>query len=364
MPASSAPVRLTGGTSFSDLGSKTRVRFYRAQQEGVALVEHLLDVEGIEAERTGQGGIALAHRATAVVELADAAAFLGDTFGAKHRLLDRSALAARGMRGPHFHGGLAEDTGFGLNPGKYLASLAAAAVRRGARIFHRSPATGWRREGQVHRLTTPSGSVRARAVLIATEGYTPEDLLPRLQGLLLPVLSIILLTRPLTATETAATGWSDTTPAYDLCNLHNYFRLLPNGRFLFGGRAGHSARPAALARCARSLETVFRRYFPAWRNVEITHRWSGFICIAADRLPHVGSWPEEPGLHFALGYARSGIPMASWAGQAIAAVIGGTARDRGPLLFRRPPPRFPLGARMLCQRYFYGKCALDDLLRR
>jgi glycine/D-amino acid oxidase-like deaminating enzyme len=177
---------------------------------------------------------------------------------------------------------------------------------------------------------------------------------------------MILATRPLTAAAYAAAGWTDTTPAHDLLNLHHYFRLLPDGRFLFGGRAGNSARPSALARQAGWLEAAFRRYYPAWQDVEITHRWSGFVCLAADRLPHVGAWDDEPGIYYALAYSGTGIALGSWAGQAIASVMRGERdADLRPKLMRRPPPRFPLPfLRLLYQRYFYHKLALDDAWRR
>jgi len=342
--------------------------FYRVQQDSVALVENLLVSEGIDVDRTGRGGVGLAHRASALQELREDAELMADTFGANYALLDRSDLISRGMGGPHFHGGLAEDVGFGLNPYKYVIGLAQAAAKGGTAIFSGSPVTGWQRDGRRHRLTTPKGIVHADKVLIATNGYTPEDLHGDFGGRLLPVLSTILVTQPLTNAECAAAGWTDTTPGYDLLNLHNYFRLLPDGRFLFGGRAGNSARPSALARQSRWIESVFRRYYPAWHDVEITHRWSGFVCLAGDRLPHIGAWDSEPGVYYALAYSGTGIALGSWAGQAIASLMGDDGhrnQELRPTFMRRPPPRFPLPAlRMLYQSYFYHKLAIDDLLRR
>jgi glycine/D-amino acid oxidase-like deaminating enzyme len=338
--------------------------FHRAQVEAVGMVGDLLAAEGIDADRTGDGDVALAHRESMVAELATDAKFMANAFGAKHTLLDRDALKARGHAGPHFHGGVIDEVGFGLNPFKYVTGLARAAASHGVTIAAQSPVTGWQREAYGHRLTTPQGSVRAAKVLIATNGYTPEDLHPQFGGRLLPALSSIVVTRPLTEAERAEAGWTSTTPSYDLLNLLHYFRLLPDGRFLFGGRGGVSAEPGALARQSARIEAAFRRYYPAWGQVEITHRWSGFVCLAADLLPHIGAWEDEPGTYFALAYHGSGVALGSWSGRAVARLIG-SGKPETPQMLRRPPPRFPLPfLRPLYLRGAYVKFGIEDAFGR
>jgi glycine/D-amino acid oxidase-like deaminating enzyme len=360
--------RLGWKETIAKYGLEDARAFYRAQTESVALVGELLGSENIDADRTGGGEIALAHRAGMIGELKTEAKFAANAFGARHVLLDRAQLEAQGIAGPHFHAGLAHEAGFGLNPYKYVTGLARAAAARGAKIFAGTPVTGWQRDGYRHRLATPKGDVRADKVLIATNGYTPEDLHPDFGGRLLPALSSIVVTRPLTEAERQAAGFTSTTPVYDLRHLLHYFRLLPDGRMLFGGRGGLSAEPGALQRQSARIEAAFRRYYPAWRDVEITHRWSGFVCLAADLLPHVGSWEEEPGVYYALAYHGNGVAMASWSGRAIATVIsGGVDRmgDLRPMLMRGAPPRFPLPAlRPLYLRGAYLKFGVDDLLGR
>ena len=338
--------------------------FHQAQHDAVTLVGDLLQAEGIDADRTGAGDVALAHRAAMLDDLATDAKFMVNAFGAQQSVLDREALKARGLAGPHFHGGVADAVGFGLNAFKYATGLARAAAAQGATIAAQSPVTGWQRETYGHRLTTPQGSVRAAKVLIATNGYTPEDLHPEFGGRLLPALSSIVVTRPLTQAEREAAGWTSTTPCFDLLNLLHYFRLLPDGRFLFGGRGGVSAEPGALARQSGRIEAAFRRYYPAWSQVEITHRWSGFVCMAMDLVPHVGAWADEPGTYYAMAYHGNGVALASWSGRAIAREIG-TGNSQAPKLLRRPPPRFPLPfLRPVYLRGAYVKFGLEDAFGR
>jgi glycine/D-amino acid oxidase-like deaminating enzyme len=338
--------------------------FHQAQIDSTLLVGSLLETEKIDADRTGAGDIALAHRPSMLAEMATEQKFMANAFGAQHTLLDREGLVAHGFAGPHFHGGLADPVGFGLNPFKYVTGLAAATVGQGARIAAQSPVTGWSRETYGHRLTTPKGSVRAAKVLIGTNGYTAEDLHADFGGRLLPALSSIVVTRPLTPTEIDGAGWRSTTPAFDLLNLLHYFRLLPDGRFLFGGRGGVSAEPGALQRQSARIEAAFRRYYPAWRDVEITHRWSGFVCLAADLLPHIGAWEGEPGIHYAVAYHGNGVALASWAGRMVARLIA-TGESGAPEMLRKAPPRFPLPfLRPLYLRGAYLKFGVQDALGR
>jgi glycine/D-amino acid oxidase-like deaminating enzyme len=338
--------------------------FHQAQHDAVTLVGDLLETEEIDADRTGAGDVALAHRAAMMDDLATDAKFMVNAFGAQQSVLDRDQLQARGLAGPHFHGGVADAVGFGLNAFKYVTGLARAAAAHGVTIAAQTPVTGWQRETYGHRLTTPQGSVRAAKVLIATNGYTPEDLHPEFGGRLLPALSSIVVTRPLTEAERAAAGWTSTTPSFDLLNLLHYFRLLPDGRFLFGGRGGVSAEPGALGRQSGRIEAAFRRYFPAWSAAEITHRWSGFVCLAMDLVPHVGAWGDEPGTYYAMAYHGNGVALATWSGRAIAREIGSGA-PQAPNMLRRPPPRFPLPfLRPAYLRGAYVKFGLEDAFGR
>jgi glycine/D-amino acid oxidase-like deaminating enzyme len=149
--------------------------FHHVQRDAVALVANLLATENIDADRTGQGGVALAHRTSALPELREEAAFMAETFATRLTLLDRGDLVARGMSGPHFHGGLAEEIGFGLNPSKYVSGLARAVADHGATIFAKTPVIAWQRDGDRHRLTTPTGRVRADKVLIGTASRHRQD---------------------------------------------------------------------------------------------------------------------------------------------------------------------------------------------
>ena len=144
------------------------------------------------------------------------------------QLLTQDDAKARGQFAPGFHGGLLEE-GFGLHPLRYVHGLARAAIHRGARIVERCPVIAWHQDGKRHHLETPIGTIVASKVIVAAGGYQPEALSPLLRGRVLPALSNIIATRPLTPDEQAAQGWTSTAVACDTRTLLHYFRLLPGG---------------------------------------------------------------------------------------------------------------------------------------
>jgi glycine/D-amino acid oxidase-like deaminating enzyme len=326
-----------------------------AQAEAVALVRDLAAAEEIDIEAAGEGEIQVAHKPSRLKALGAEQAFLAESFGERTELWSKDELAERGYRGPEAHGALRSPLGFGLHPLKYAQGLARAALSHGARVHGHSRVTGWSRDGREHLLDTPGGRLRARRVILATNGFTPEALNPAFRGALLPVLSNIVTTRPLTAAEIAAQGLATRTPIFDTRNLLYYFRLLPDGRFLLGSRGGLSADPAAAAPMRRWMEGRLKAMFPAWAGVEISHYWRGLACLSADLVPHVGRLADDPSVAYALAYHGSGVATATWSGRAVAALVAdGAAAAELPAVVTQPLKRFPLpGLRPLYLRLAY-----------
>ncbi len=57
-------------------------------------------------------------------------------------------------------------------------------------------------------LRVGSHNVRAAQVLIATNGYSSEDVPPWLAGRYMPAQSSVVVSRPLTGAELEAQGWT------------------------------------------------------------------------------------------------------------------------------------------------------------
>jgi len=332
----------------------------RFQLRAIEHVAGLLEAEAIDARRGQEGEALLAHSPAAFAALQAGAEAEAALHGSAPRLIPAGALAEHGLAGPGFFGAALGGEGFPLNPMRYVQGLARAAAAAGARIFGQSPVTrldpvqgGWR-------LTTPSGSLIAGKVLIAGNGYAPEDLQPWLAGRTLPVFSAILVTRPLTPDERAAQGFTSPLMSYDSRHLLHYFRHLPDGRFLFGMRGGLSARPRADVETLARLRTHFEALFPAWRHAQTETSWSGLACLTGSLAPYVGPIPAAPGLFAAFGWHGNGVAAASLGGAEVGWLMAG-APAALPALITTPPQRFPLPRlRKLALRAAYTAYALRD----
>ena len=342
-------------------GRDGRIAFRRTERAAIELVESIIQQHDIEVDRHSKGETMLAHRPKDMAELEAHAKAIDENYGVPYQLHKAESLASLGMAGP-FHGGLTIETGFGLNPRKYLAGLTQAAEASGARIYEQSEVTGLRSQVDGWVLEANGHKLRADRVIIATNGYSSEDLPNWLAGRYLPSQSNVIVTRPLDDNELAAAGWSSDQMCYDTRNLLHYFRLLPNRRFLFGMRGGVFTGAAAEAKATQCIRTDFERMFPAWSGVEATHGWSGMVCLSRDLMPFVGEIPEQSGLYAGLCYHGNGIAMGTYSGALLAQLV----QDQPPTLIhpqamRAPLRRFPLGRwRRALLPFAYGAYAIAD----
>lgn len=337
--------KLSYPTMIRRYGLEAAQQFYDTMRQSVALVRENIQHFGIDAWATADGELTLAHLPSRVQELRDEQAYLKQTFGDETEFLSKEDLKAQGLDGPGFYAGLKGKVGFGLHPLNYVRGLARAAAKAGAKIHGRSQLIRWEELSDGHRLHTREGVLKAKQVIVATNGYTPEDVSKRHAGRIMPALSSVIVTRPLTDEERRTQGWTSDVPSYDSRRLLHYFRLLPNGRFLFGGRGGTDASDQGDAAYRPMLTKAFNELFPAWRNVEITHYWRGFVCLANDLVPYVGALDEKKTVWTAIAYHGNGVAMGSWSGRAVARLLTKkTAREElSPVLTRRLS-RFPLPA--------------------
>ncbi len=353
-----------GKEDFSDwtarFGLEAAKRVFEQGLEAVRSARRLIEAESLDVDRSPDGGIEIAHRPNRMAEMATRQRHLRELFGIESRLLGKAELARDYLVSQEAHGALIHDEGFALNALKYCRGMARAAQRHGAVLHGASPVVEWRRDGTRHLLRTPSGVVRARQVVIAGNGYTGDRLHSSIRGRLLPALSNIIVTRELTPAERAAVNWKSYLKIWDSRMLLFYYRLLPDNRVLFGARGGIEDTPESNLRQKQWLERRLAEMFPPLARVETEYFWRGWVCLSADKNPHVGS-TDDGTVHYALAYIGSGVALATYCGRLLAARLAGKPEgDPGPLL-GAPLPAFPFPAlRRLYQRLAYAYYGFRD----
>jgi glycine/D-amino acid oxidase-like deaminating enzyme len=206
----------------------------------------------------------------------------------------------------------------GLHPAKYAAALVRLVRERGGQIHEQTRLLGYERSGQEFALTTSRGKLRARELIVATNGYTGPAT-PSLRRRIIPVTSYMIATEelaPATMRELFPKGRMVTDTNRILC----YYRPSPDAtRILFGGRPAYTE--IGPDRSADRLLRHLRRIFPVLSAARATHSWFGYIGYTFDHLPHLGTLD---GVHYAGGYCGSGVVMSTWLGRKVAyRVLGG-----------------------------------------
>ena len=112
-------------------------------------------------------------------------------------------------------------------------------------------------------------------------------------------------------------------------NVGNYFRLAPDNRLIFGGRARFSATSdqRSDAKSGAILVDGLTRIFPQLAGIEIDHCWGGLVDMTGDRFPRAG---YQDGLWYAMGYAGHGAQLSTHLGMIIADAMLGR-EDRNPM---------------------------------
>jgi glycine/D-amino acid oxidase-like deaminating enzyme len=309
----------------TELGTERAVALYRAFDESVDTIERLVTEEGIDCSFRRSGKLKLASKPQHFDAIAR-------NFEAVHREVDPdTALLTAGdlkmeISAP-FHGAMLSKKSAMMHMGRYGTGLATAAARRGAVIHEDAPVTGRTVSAGQHQLTTPRGTVSAREVLVATGAYTAGPF-GHFQRRIIPVGSFLLATRPLSDAEIAASLPGNRTYVTSM-NIGNYFRLAPDNRLLFGGRARFSATSdqRSDSKSGDILRAALTRMFPSLAGVEIDYCWGGLVDMTKDRFPRAG---RHDGLWYAMGYSGHGAQLSTHLGMIMADAILGR-EDRNPL---------------------------------
>lgn len=294
----------------------------------------------IDCDAFDGGHLYVAHRPDRLDGLAREAALMRDVFGYAPRMLSAEEVRREYCDEREMVGAMLEREGIGIHPLKLTYGLIRKARSLGVKLHPASPVQGWRTEGDVHHLSTPGGTVRARRVAVCTGGYTSQGLRPALRNKLMPILSNSLATRPLTTAELEATNFRSETFLTDTRTLRFYYRLLPDKRLQIGSRSAISGADAEDPVHLKLLTDAIARKFPPLAGIDIDYSWWGWVDVSHDMMPRIARPEPEHKIWYALGYGGNGVSFSTWAGKRLAERIVG--KDAGREVFALPIYDSPL----------------------
>lgn len=241
--------------------------------------------------------------------------------------LSKEALRKRlGVR--HAHGAIFDPREGVLAGVDLIRALRPVLVAQGVQIFEHTPVTKIR-EGTTVELVTARGTIRAKAIVLATSGYTPK--LGYFTTGLLPVISHVIATAPVPEELLAKLGLDSIAGFFDDSPRLAYCSVLPDRRIVFGGGSTESygyqfnnatafdAKPDDKG--ARAARATLLAYLPELADIPITHRWSGPLDLTLVR--HCAIGVRGSNIYYGVGYSGHGITLATLAGRVIADLYDG-----------------------------------------
>ncbi|MBB4953685.1 glycine/D-amino acid oxidase-like deaminating enzyme [Agrobacterium vitis] len=309
----------------AELGKERAIALYKALDSSIDTIEALIDEEGIDCNFRRAGKLKLASKPQHFDGLAR-------NFEALHAEADpdTALLSPDDLKceiGSPFHGAMLSKKSAMMHMGRYVVGLAEAAHRHGAVIAEQALVTSQTESNGLHTLATSRGTVTASNVLVATGAYTTANF-SYFRRRIIAVGSFLIATRPLSDAEVASVMPGNRT-CVNTMNIGNYWRLAPDNRLIFGGRARFSASSdqRSDAKSGEILRQSLANIFPQLAKVEIDYCWGGLVDMTKDRYPRAG---YQDGIWYAMGYSGHGAQLSTHLGMIMADTILGKP-DANPL---------------------------------
>jgi glycine/D-amino acid oxidase-like deaminating enzyme len=312
-------------------GDETGRALYQETLDGYGTVKRLIADEAIDCDFREVGHLELAYAPSHVKELQHAQASLA-FMGVETAILPRERIREE-IGSDAYHGALVVANSGLLHPGRYFAGLVAAADGAGADLHEGVRARVVRRQSDGRfAVETERGSILARDVFVATNGYT-DGVVPSLRRRIIPIGSYIIASEPLPeelARELSPKGRS----FFDTKNFLYYWHVSADRRMVFGGRA--SFMPTSIDRTAAILHKGLLEVHPQLAGYRIEYAWGGNVGFTFDRMPHVGR--TSAGVAYAMGCCGTGVALMTHLGTKAGEWLAG---GEAPVLARLKFPLVP-----------------------
>ena len=320
------------GTSFKPklqhlekkFGSTTAVDMISEGHRALTYIKELIATENLSCDWKQCGRLLAAHSTRALHKQAQHYATLPQKIAVEHHLISKSELSSEIDSDAYKGGFIIPDHG-SLDPGKYHLELLDRVMQSGAMVVDGCEVLGIERKSNGFRLHTPRGTVDAKNVVLATNGYTEQQFKWHRQRIM-PVGSFQIATEILPK-DMIRTLIPKSRVISDTKLIGNYFRYSPDQkRLLFGGRVTFTELKSGDA--VKLLYKQLIEVYPQLRGISIDYAWVGYVAFTTDLIPHIG---VHDNLYYAAGYCGSGISLSSYFGMKVGQKILGASKGKTAL---------------------------------
>ena len=305
-------------------GQEAAFAIVREGQNSLAWIGAFIAAEGIDCDFKVPGRFHAAHSPRHYERLARAIAEQPKGLEVPAHAVPRGEQR-RELGTDAYHGGVVFEAHACLDPGRFHQGLLDRVLGAGAAVVPHCTVVGIEKDGDGHVLTTGRGRLRAREVVVATNGYTGTAS-PWQRRRVIPIGSYMIATEPL-AKDVMDRAMPSDRIVSDTRRVVYYYRPSPDRtRILFGGRV--TSGETDPLRSGTLLRRDLVRLFPELSETRVSHSWMGFVAYTFDTLAHLG---RHEGIHYAMGYCGSGVSMAAYLGTRVGQQVLGLAEGRTAL---------------------------------
>ena len=306
-------------TAVKRYGNSRAVEMFNEYNDAIDTVEKLVGDYGIDCNYSRYGKLSLAFHPSHYEGMLRSQELLATLADHHVTVIPKSEIHSE-IGTDFYHGAMLDPMGAGLHVGKFVHGLAGAAAGAGAFICENAGVTELKRvSGTVHDVHTTRGITRAKQVLVATSGYT-GGITPWLQRRVIPVGSFIIVTEPL-PDDVVNRILPNRRMASDSKMLTYYFRITPDNRLLFGGRARFAlSSPDSDVKSGEILHKAMTELFPYLANTRVDYTWGGLVDLSMDQIVHAGI---HDGVFYSLNYSGHGVQMATHMGMKMVQYMAG-----------------------------------------
>ena len=311
-------------TSFKKLqkiyGKEETKKFFRNAVEGSNYTKDIISNYNIDCDVTGESNFIVAHHPNKFKQIKEQAEVYKSEFGIETELYSKEEFNKFGHGGNEQFGALSYKPGFAINPLKFVNGITKYALSKKLKIFEHTLVDKINKNNGYYTLKSKEGSVKAKKVVVATNGFYQEGLVPQLNSRILPVISNIIVTRKLTDKEIDLHNFKTFSPIVNTKNLLYYYRKLPDNRILFGTRGDYIGSDQSNLDRAKIMEKFFKNIFPDWASISIDYNWRGLIAMSQKLSPSIGKIENEE-IYYGFGYHGVGVSSAPWTGYQLSKLV-------------------------------------------
>ncbi|MGO3151490.1 MAG: NAD(P)/FAD-dependent oxidoreductase [Galactobacter sp.] len=265
-------------------------------------------------------------------------------------LLEGAALTEQVRTEAASVGAWATEDGVILNPAKLARGLLRVCLDLGVAVHEHTCVTALKDTGGHMAVVTDGGTVLARRVALATNGF--PSLLRRNRLHTVPVYDHAIVTEPLSPQQRASIGWKLEQGVTSMNSRFHYMRLLTDRdgkeRLLLGGydalyHYGRKVKPQYDTSESTSIKLALHltHFFPQLEGIRFTHAWGGMIDTCSPFFCFFTK-ANRGKVVAANGFTGLGVAATRFAADTMLDLLDGedTPRTRSKLVRSRPKP-FP-----------------------